>query len=514
MLRYSLLLLSALFSFTIYAQPAIEWQKAYGGPYVEGIAGIKQTSDGGYIMVGSTNSTEGDVSGSHGGGDVWVVKLSAAGAIGWQKCYGGSGSDNATGLDITPDGGYIFSSMTTSTNGDVTGGTGSWCEWIVKLDNAGNIAWETIPDSTKGAPVDDIVAVSDGYVYLSHVNTTTGNGTNIRLTKLNTTGGKVWAKEYMGNKLDLSYSLQKDKNNGFIICGESASTTGDIICNYGKDDVNLMKIDNAGNLVWQQNLGGSHNDEGRRAIPSLYGGYIVLGSTQSIDSDVVDNTKADSTEIWVVKINDTGNVEWQKTLGGSNLDAGYDIAQASNGDYILTGYTMSADGDMTGHHGVTDVFVAALYADGSYKWKKTIGSTKGDMGYFVVPTGDGGCMVAGVTHGNDSDGTGNGYHTLSNHNDIWLIKLGSTAGISPVEAGKLIRVYPTVATDKLFVSLPSGYEDAGIKLVNMLGQPADITVSGDAQHKTLHLNNIPGGHYLLQVIHKDGRETRKVMVNH
>ena len=123
-----------LMSINIYAQaPEIQWQKSLGGLRDDKAYSIQQTSDGGYIVAGDTYSNNGDVSGNHGSWDYWVVKLTSSGVIQWQKCLGGSSNDQASSIQQTSDGGFIVAGGTWSNDGDVSGNHGGEDIWIVKL---------------------------------------------------------------------------------------------------------------------------------------------------------------------------------------------------------------------------------------------------------------------------------------------------------------------------------------------------------------------------------------------
>ena len=122
--------------------PAIQWQRCYGGSGLESQPSLIATADGGYIMSGFSFSTNGDLTGNYGLEDVWIVKLDAARNIQWQKNYGGSSIDQAYDIAQTPDGGYVFAGMTVSNDGDVSGNHGFQDLWVVRLDAAGAIQWQ------------------------------------------------------------------------------------------------------------------------------------------------------------------------------------------------------------------------------------------------------------------------------------------------------------------------------------------------------------------------------------
>src|SRR5260221_8114953 len=128
-----------------FSQPAIQWQKCLGGTGSEQANSIRETTDGGYIVAGGSSSNNGDVSGNHSTltTDYWIAKISGNGTLQWQKCLGGTGYDVAYAIEQTTDGGYIVAGYTNSTNGDVTGNHSNFYdEWIVKLDSSGIIQWQ------------------------------------------------------------------------------------------------------------------------------------------------------------------------------------------------------------------------------------------------------------------------------------------------------------------------------------------------------------------------------------
>ena len=119
------------------AQVAIEWQHTYGGSSSEGAMSMDQTSDGGTIVIGTTTSSNGDVTLPHGAIDLWLIKLDSLGNLQWQKTMGGTSNDFGTAVKVASDGGYIITGSTYSNNGDVSGNNGGYDVWVVKTNAAG-----------------------------------------------------------------------------------------------------------------------------------------------------------------------------------------------------------------------------------------------------------------------------------------------------------------------------------------------------------------------------------------
>lgn len=306
---------------------------------------------------------------------MWVVKLNAAGDIQWEKTLGGSHFDSATSIQQTTDGGYILAGGTMSNDGDVTGGheAGFSDMWIVKLDADGEIDWDTTLGGSMDEAAIDIQQTADGgYILVGITNSddwnivgSQGNG-DIRVIKLNSDGSVNWEKALGGSDYDSASSIRQTADGGYILTGFTASNDGDVSGNHGDLDGWVVKLDASGNVEWKKTLGGSAFDYASSIRQTTDGGYIVSGSTRSNDGDVSGNHGAAGTEdAWVVKLDDAGNILWQKTLGGNAFDIGYDIRQTADGGYIMTGSSESNDGDISGNHGDLDMWVVKLSPESS-----------------------------------------------------------------------------------------------------------------------------------------------------
>ena len=360
------------------ASGIIEWQKYLGGTGGESAHSIQQTTDNGYIVAGSTFSSDGDVSGNHGSSDYWIVKLDSSGNLIWQKCLGGINQDNAVSIEETDDGGYIVAGSSNSNDGDVSGNHGNWDYWIVKLDLSGNIQWQKCLGGSAG---------------------------------------------------EIAYSIQHTMDGGFIVAGYSYSNDGDVSGNYGSSDYWIVKLDASGNIAWQKSLGGSVNDEANSVSQTSDGGFIIAGSTYSNDGDVSGNHG--NGDYWIVKLDQSGNIQWQKNYGGSENDLATYIQQTDEGGFITAGRSYSNDGDVAGWHPgydnfgylLSDYWLVKLDPSGNLEWQKCFGGSGGDFAYAVQPSTDGQILVAGSSDSNDGDVSGN-HGSL----DYWIVKLHSFPG--------------------------------------------------------------------------------------
>ena len=206
-------------------------------------------------------------------------------------------------------------------------------------------------------------------------------------------------------KQDESHSIQQTADGGYVVAGYANSNDGDVSGNHGDFDYWIVKLDQSGNLVWQKCLGGSNKEEAWSIRQTADGGYVVAGRTYSNDGDVRGN-HGDG-DYWVVKLDASGNLVWQKCLGGSNNDEARSIQQTADGGYVVAGHTNSNDGDVRGNHGDDDYWVVKLDASGNLVWQKCLGGSKDEYAQSVQQTADGGYVVAGYTYSNDGDVSGN-----------------------------------------------------------------------------------------------------------
>jgi hypothetical protein len=173
------------------------------------------------------------------------------------------------------------------------------------------------------------------------------------VVKLTSLGTIEWQEALGGSGFDYSNSIQQTSDGGYIVAGTSDSNDGDVSLNNGYEDYLVVKLTSIGNIEWQKSLGGSGRDYANSIQQTSGGGYIVAGSSVSNDGDVSGN-HGFATDYWVVKLTSLGAIDWQKALGGINNDYSYSIQQTSDGGYIVAGITYSIDGDVSGNNGGVD----------------------------------------------------------------------------------------------------------------------------------------------------------------
>jgi hypothetical protein len=359
--------------------PYQQWSKVLGSSGDERSYAIRATPDGGYIVVGMAAGTDGDVTGSHGGNDCWVIKLDKAGNIAWKNAYGGSGAEGAWSVDLTSDGGYIVGGLTFSNDGQVTGNHGGGDFWLVKLNSSGTLQWQ---------------------------------------------------KTYGGTGVDWMQKVRKTADGGYIMVGGSTSNNGDATANYGALDYWVVKVNSSGTLQWQKNLGGSADDFAYDVIETSAGNFIVAGSTKSNNGQVT-NYRGGS-DYWITKLNSSGTLQWQKTYGSSSDDEANAITQLTNGGYVITGYAQKADGDVQQLNGFRDAWTLKIDENGTLQWQNSYGGSAEQTGFAVQSTTDGGCVIGSYTSSQDNNITTYGgsdaivFKLDANGNALWNQQYGGS----------------------------------------------------------------------------------------
>jgi hypothetical protein len=429
--KYFIFLLFSLpFSSRIHAQnaPALEWQKSLGGSSDDRAESIQLTNDGGFITAGSSESIDGDISGNHGKNDFWVVKLDSALNILWQKSLGGSENDRPHSVQQTFSGGYIIAGQSASSDGNVSYNHPDWegyptaDYWIVRLGASGNIAWQISLGGNDYDAAKAIYQTTDGgFIVAGSSNSNNGNVTGNHgnsdywIVKLSDAGSLVWQKCLGGSGYDNASSVLQTVDGGIVVAGYSSSNDGDVSGNHGGDDGWIVRLDATGNIQWQKCLGGSDDDRLNSIEQTIDGGFIIAGESESNDGDVSGNHG--SNDGWIVKLNVSGDIEWQHAFGGSNYDKAKFIQQTTDGGFLVAGYSESHDGDVTINQGEYDYWIVKLDSAGNMEWQKSLGGSDADEANCIRQTVDGGFIVAGASESNDGDVSGN-----QGDYDCWIIK--------------------------------------------------------------------------------------------
>lgn len=499
--------------------PAIQWQRALGGSLFEAAKSIERTSDGGYIVGARSDSNNGDVTGNNGQVDCWVIKLDALGGIQWQRSLGGSGIEECNSIQETGDGGYIFTSSTSSSNGDVSGAHGLSDAWVVRLDISGDIIWQRALGGTGqdyGASVRQ--TANGGFIFagstVSNDGDISGNHGNVDywVVKLDPSGTIEWQKSLGGSASESALSIRQTGDGGYVVGGQSSSNDGDVSGNHGAGDYWVVKLDGDGDIQWQRTLGGSGEETAWGLDVTSDGGSVMAGWTHSNDGDVSGNHGG--ADFWVVKLDPSGAVQWQKALGGSAEEVCHTVRGTFDNGCVVAGSATSVDGDVTGVHAPPgrDAWVVELDGTGAINWQKALGGVSpNDFAMAIVQAADSGYVVAGSTGSNDGDVSGN-----HGWQDAWIVKLGDLGtgvdqGGAAMDEQAVLCVRPNPSSGVVYIQCAAVDRDAHITITDVLGREVTRWNPGTG-HAMLDLGDQPRGVYVITVRSAQGSQSRRLIL--
>lgn len=355
----------------------IVWQQCLGDEKDAYYYSATRIRDGYFLTLGINSG--GEASNYHGSADIWVLRTDTLHNVLWEKCYGGSDTDNPRKIvPITDSTFYIFGS-TWSVDGDVVSGTYGFNDvWVVKINGQGNILWEKTYGSPYYEEPKDLIVTPDG---------------------------------------------------GFVFTNRVGSDGGDISQYFGLYDVWVCKCNSEGIIEWEKTLGNEGMDNGISLLINHRNNIVMIGAVQLPGGMVTCNPQGVYGNVWIVEIDIQGNILWQECYGGSDYEVGYKITEVDDG-YIFAGIAYSNDGDVSGHHGPvgldgkTDIWVVKIDTYGAIAWQRCLGGSDWDYPGAVFTTNAGEILVFGDTYSNDGDVSGN--HSHPGYVDVWLAKLDSS----------------------------------------------------------------------------------------
>ena len=506
-------LLLVFFTINCFAQaPAIEWQKKYGGSGNDTAASIKQTTDGGYILTGTTSSNDIDITNNHGGFDYSVIKITNNGLIEWKKTLGGSLNDFPQDIIQTNDSGFIVVGYSSSSDFDLSSNSGEEDIWIVKMNNTGVVEWKkTIGGSFYDLGMKIYQTADNGYIIGGNSRSQDGDiipshiEGDFLVLKLSESGDIVWQNSFGGSSHDYLANIEKTIDGGYLLCGHTSSTDGDVQQNNGLHDYWIVKISDNGNLIWEKAYGGSQTDVALDAKELNDGTIMVIGYSFSNDGQITNSHGG--CELWMVKLDSLGNMIWQKSIGGSKSDNGVKIiTNNSDSSFIVLGATNSTDGNVTAivhpsYYFAHDSWIFKSDFNGNILWQKTIGGSGSDGFSTMEPTADGGYILIGQTDSNDGDVTIQNYGSA----DFWVLKLSSEQLSSKTFENETFLIYPNPTTNMIYIQTPNGTLIDKFIITDLLGKEI-ISQINTNQVSTEILSN---GIYLVQIFSGDAKYQSK-----
>ncbi|TDQ32705.1 hypothetical protein CLV82_0538 [Zeaxanthinibacter enoshimensis] len=411
-----------------------EWMRSYGGTAEDGFHAIITTADGGVAALGYSRSTDGELTGkATAATDYWLMKADADGEVSWSRSYGGSGEDLGQSLIQTADGGYAIIGYAMSADGDASQNQGFHDNWILKLDETGNIEWESSFGFSGHDHAYDLVQTDDGgFFFVGFLDVTAANGQGndgkgayltrhgvgeFWATKIGRDGQLEWRRYYGGTNNDRAHAVARARDGGFVISGFSESDDFDISGSKGSYDFWVIKVSELGELIWERSYGGSGIEISYDIAATDDGGFVIVGNSINGDGDVAE--VYGESDAWILKIDGNGNMLWQKSIGGSGFDTARSITVGKSGDLIISGYSNSDDGYLDNNQGENDAWVMKTDASGNLIWKDSFGGSGMDLGFSAVEAANKDILLAGETASPDWEGA-----DFKGATDAFVMRLG------------------------------------------------------------------------------------------
>jgi len=528
-MRLSITCLFIIIASATFAQaPSISFQNRFGGSDLDKGGNILEMNNGDFIFAGFTSSSNGTIL-NHGSSDIWLMRLSNAGHIIWQKCLGGSLRDEIGSNDIlkaTNDGGFIIGATTYSNDGDVIGGPDSSSDcWVIKVDADGTILWQKTFGGSGKESINSISQTDDGgYIFVGTTNSPDGDVSGLHVSgpwgdawivKLDNSGNIIWQKTIGGSQQEFGNVVFQTTDGNYLVEGSTGSNDGDIIGQHntsgGSHDVFLAKISAInGSIIWTKCIGGTGNEQFGTIIGNADGTFMLGVTNGSLDGDFLGLPR--NQDYCLLKLNGTGNILWKKNYGGSSPDLISSVVKAAEGGYLLAGSSYSDDGDKPVNYSPfnsSDLWFVKVSDSGALQWQKTLGGSGNDFGPFVHQCSDTGYIVNAFTLSDNHDVTmpSNGYF------DIWIFKLdGFPTGIQPMETIPTAKVFPNPTNGSVFITAEENLTNSKLRLTNSLGQTLNCSVRHFG-HNNIEVAGIPQGiHFLtLQMGHRS--QTFRIVVS-
>jgi hypothetical protein len=419
-----------------FAQLGVDFEKTFGGTDNDFGFDMAATGSGGYILAGYTDSGDDDVTDTIGNLDFWIVEIDADGVILWEDTYGGTESDFCRSITPASDGGWIVVGSTFSTDGDITDNAGNKDGWILKIDADGTLEWQHTYGGEGEDQINDVIATSDGgYFCVGASKSLTGDVEENQglddywLLKLDADGELEWVKNYGGTRNDIANAVV-ETTSGYYIAGSVDSNDGDVVGNHSPagmyfDDYWILHIDATGELVWAVCYGGEVDDAAEAIVINADGNFVIAGSSKSNDGDVSGHHgDTNRYDYWVIEIDADANLLANNSFGGTKDDECYALAYDLDGGYILAGESASSDEDVTGHHGGSnsDFWVVKTDADFNIVTTASLGGSQDDAGQAIIPLGTEDYVGLGFTKSEGDDVSF--HHGGAGNQDYWFVNLG------------------------------------------------------------------------------------------
>lgn len=464
--------------------PMITFERILGTSETESAASVKETHDG-FIITGSYKPDDEDYN------YLLVKKTDLYGKTVWFKTFGTDrNADGGADVIVANDGNYVVLGNTESY------GAGRFDFYLLKLDPNGNLIWSKTYGGQYDESASELVQTTDGgYIMCGNTKLSASGSRDAYIVRVDAQGNQLWAKNYGGAGGETASGILETSDGGYIFSGSTTSN--------GTDDFQLwiVKIDANGNEVWSKTHGGTEWDEAASISATSDGGYILSGYTLS--------KGAGAKDAYLIKLNSTGDIIWDKVFGDIHADEFRDAKETPDGGFIAVGYSITF---FSQQNQFSDLFIVKTNVNGDLVWSKLIGSDKNERASSVNITTDGGFIVSGVTD------------SYSKSNNIYLLKFNGAGEITNVhdvtednlqQTFILTQNYPNPfngqTTIQFVINKPN---DISLILYDLLGREIKILKQGwyspGEYSATIDSEDLSSGVYFYSLRAGNNIQTRKM----
>lgn len=498
-LSVTCLLVLSLFAVISPAQKqplSLTWQRTLGGTALDQGNSVL-TLPNGYLISGVTFSRDNDVTPAEGEPNIWIVKLDRNGSIVWEKSYGDGRDEIAANVVPTSDGGFIVGGTTRPIFAPPTD-TNFLQWWIFKIDSAGTILWEK---KYGGSAPDNLVWIdiaNDGSLYcVGHSSSNDrdfaenkGNY-DIWILKLNDTGELIWKKNFGGSDADRATQVKALTGGGCAISGLTSSSNGDMADNHGGTDGFVAKLSANGDVEWKKTFGTTAGELFNAIQQTPDEGLIAVGLTQGADDPDGD--------YYLVRLDAAGSVLWERIYGGTERDEAKDVIVVGNQGFQVIGTSASTIDTIPGRRGQKDFLVYWLNSEGHHPggamFARMFGGS-GDDEVSDLQLATPGYIAIGRT--NSDDGDVSGQHGSF---DVWIVKYDGTPGEGSVDDESSlvpVSIYPNPSAGTIMISSSSLIGNYQVRIENTLGEEVKNFQLRDTS-EAHNIRELPAGMYVLSL---------------
>ena len=504
------------FGVEIFAQnPTTIWAKTFGGSGTDYPHSIVVSKDNKYLIAGGTNSFDGDVDIINRGLSScgWLLKLDEDGSIIWKKNYGGSGGDAFTSIFQSLDNGFILVGATNSDDGDLKNTTGKH-GWVLKIDSLGTVQWSKTYGGSGSDALTSVFQNKNGDYFIGgYSNSIDGDFKDsagkfdIWILKLNIKGDLIWKKRIGGSEDDLLQQLTNIDDKTFALVGSSNSQDGDMKESLG--DV-IIKMDTSGKIIWNKSPADSTARLRELHAVTMSGKDLVVAGMQIVGQLNVSSQYPYSWDFKVAKSDTSGKTIWTKLYGGLQSDVANSINAFPNGDLVISGFTQSNNsGDVRNNHSLanqTDFWVIRIDSIGKIKNATCYGGFQNEEAYTSVIDKKGNIIVAGFAE------SSNGTFSENKGGDDWgVIKIAYdlTNTIETQNSFVNISEFPNPVQNNLTIIITNNFEPS-IRISDITGK---IYHSKDRikTETQIDMSTYPSGFYFITYQIENKILTKKIV---